>query len=64
MIKVIAPKMPLRRDRPRDPERMAAAASARISASPYAWSSSRVMRIVGSPDEVHRRAIARVELRK
>jgi acyl-CoA dehydrogenase len=30
----------------------------------YAWARSRVMRIVDGPDEVHRRAIARVELRK
>src|SRR6185312_9378650 len=30
----------------------------------YAWARSRVMRIVDGPDEVHRRAIARMELRK
>ncbi|HTW54569.1 MAG TPA: acyl-CoA dehydrogenase family protein [Stellaceae bacterium] len=30
----------------------------------YAWARSRIMRIVDGPDEVHRRAIARVELRK
>jgi acyl-CoA dehydrogenase len=30
----------------------------------YAWARSRVMRIVDGPDEVHRRAIARFELRK
>jgi acyl-CoA dehydrogenase len=30
----------------------------------YAWARSRVMRIVDGPDEVHRRAVARVELRK
>src|SRR5262249_46590394 len=30
----------------------------------YAWARSRVMRIVDGPDEVHRRAIARIELRK
>jgi acyl-CoA dehydrogenase len=30
----------------------------------YAWARSRVMRIVDGPDEVHRRAIARLELRK
>jgi acyl-CoA dehydrogenase len=30
----------------------------------YAWARSRVMRIVDGPDEVHKRAIARVELRK
>ncbi|MGH7110321.1 MAG: acyl-CoA dehydrogenase family protein [Stellaceae bacterium] len=30
----------------------------------YAWARSRVMRIVDGPDEVHKRAIARLELRK
>ncbi|HEY1796379.1 MAG TPA: acyl-CoA dehydrogenase family protein [Stellaceae bacterium] len=30
----------------------------------YAWARSRIMRIVDGPDEVHRRAVARVELRK
>jgi acyl-CoA dehydrogenase len=30
----------------------------------YAWARSRVMRIVDGPDEVHKRAIARIELRK
>jgi acyl-CoA dehydrogenase len=30
----------------------------------YAWARSRIMRIVEGPDEVHKRAIARVELRK
>ena len=30
----------------------------------YAWARSRVMRIVDGPDEVHKRAVARVELRK
>jgi len=30
----------------------------------YAWARSRVMRIVDGPDEVHRRAVARMELRK
>jgi acyl-CoA dehydrogenase len=30
----------------------------------YAWARSRIMRIVDGPDEVHKRAIARVELRK
>jgi acyl-CoA dehydrogenase len=30
----------------------------------YAWARSRIMRIVDGPDEVHRRAIARIELRK
>jgi acyl-CoA dehydrogenase len=30
----------------------------------YAWARSRVMRIVDGPDEVHRRAVARIELRK
>jgi acyl-CoA dehydrogenase len=30
----------------------------------YAWARSRIMRIVDGPDEVHRRAVARIELRK
>jgi acyl-CoA dehydrogenase len=30
----------------------------------YAWARSRIMRIVDGPDEVHKRAVARVELRK
>jgi acyl-CoA dehydrogenase len=30
----------------------------------YAWARSRVMRIVDGPDEVHKRAVARLELRK
>ena len=30
----------------------------------YAWARSRVMRIVDGPDEVHKRAVARIELRK
>src|SRR6266571_4621439 len=30
----------------------------------YAWARARVMRIVDGPDEVHKRAIARLELRK
>ncbi len=30
----------------------------------YAWARARVMRIVDGPDEVHKRAVARVELRK
>jgi acyl-CoA dehydrogenase len=30
----------------------------------YAWARARVMRIVDGPDEVHKRAVARIELRK
>jgi acyl-CoA dehydrogenase len=30
----------------------------------YAWARSRIMRIVDGPDEVHKRAVARIELRK
>ena len=30
----------------------------------YAWARSRTMRIVDGPDEVHKRAIARVELNR
>jgi acyl-CoA dehydrogenase len=30
----------------------------------YAWARARVMRIVDGPDEVHKRAVARIELWK
>ncbi|HXO02030.1 MAG TPA: acyl-CoA dehydrogenase family protein [Stellaceae bacterium] len=63
MIKVIAPKMVLAViDRA-----IQAHGGGGVSADfglAYAWARSRVMRIVDGPDEVHKRAIARVELRK
>jgi acyl-CoA dehydrogenase len=63
MIKVIAPKMLLAViDRA-----IQAHGGGGVSADfglAYAWARSRVMRIVDGPDEVHKRAIARVELRK
>src|ERR1700722_9125803 len=63
MIKVIAPKMVLAViDRA-----IQAHGGAGVSQDfglAYAWARSRVMRIVDGPDEVHKRAIARVELRK
>ena len=64
MIKVAVPNMALRRDRPRDPTRTAAAASARTSRSPSAWAHSRTLRFADGPDEVHRNQIGRLELRK
>jgi len=63
MIKVIAPKMVLSViDRA-----IQAHGGGGVSADfglAYAWARSRVMRIVDGPDEVHKRAIARLELRK
>ncbi len=63
MIKVIAPKMVLAViDRA-----IQAHGGGGVSADfglAYAWARSRVMRIVDGPDEVHKRAVARVELRK
>ena len=63
MIKVLAPKMVLNViDRA-----IQAHGGGGVSADfglAYAWARSRVMRIVDGPDEVHKRAIARVELRK
>ncbi|HLY46872.1 MAG TPA: acyl-CoA dehydrogenase family protein [Stellaceae bacterium] len=63
MIKVVAPKMLLAViDRA-----IQAHGGAGVSGDfglAYAWARSRVMRIVDGPDEVHKRAVARVELRK
>ena len=63
MIKVIAPKMVLAViDRA-----IQAHGGGGVSADfglANAWARSRVMRIVDGPDEVHKRAVARVELRK
>jgi acyl-CoA dehydrogenase len=63
MIKVVAPKMVLGViDRA-----IQAHGGAGVSGDfglAYAWARSRVMRIVDGPDEVHRVAIARLELRK
>ena len=63
MIKVVAPRMVLNViDRA-----IQAHGGGGVSADfglAYAWARSRVMRIVDGPDEVHKRAVARVELRK
>src|SRR5579862_8772942 len=63
MIKVVAPKMVLNViDRA-----IQAHGGGGVSADfglAYAWARSRVMRIVDGPDEVHKRAVARIELRK
>jgi acyl-CoA dehydrogenase len=63
MIKVVAPKMVLNViDRA-----IQAHGGGGVAADfglAYAWARSRVMRIVDGPDEVHKRAIARIELRK
>jgi acyl-CoA dehydrogenase len=63
MIKVVAPKMVLNVvDRA-----IQAHGGGGVSADfglAYAWARARVMRIVDGPDEVHKRAVARIELRK
>jgi acyl-CoA dehydrogenase len=63
MIKVIAPKM-LLAVIDRAIQAHGGAGVSQDFGLAYAWARSRVMRIVDGPDEVHKRAIARGELRK
>jgi acyl-CoA dehydrogenase len=63
MIKVIAPKM-LLAVIDRAIQAHGGAGVSQDFGLAYAWARSRVMRIVDGPDEVHKRAIARMELRK
>ncbi|MFZ2006751.1 MAG: acyl-CoA dehydrogenase family protein [Stellaceae bacterium] len=63
MIKVIAPKM-LLAVIDRAIQAHGGAGVSQDFGLAYAWARSRIMRIVDGPDEVHRRAVARVELRK
>jgi len=63
MIKVIAPKM-LLAVIDRAIQAHGGAGVSQDFGLAYAWARSRIMRIVDGPDEVHRRAIARVELRR
>jgi acyl-CoA dehydrogenase len=63
MIKVIAPKM-LLGVIDRAIQAHGGAGVSQDFGLAYAWARSRVMRIVDGPDEVHKRAVARVELRK
>src|ERR1051326_157824 len=63
MIKVVAPKM-LLAVVDRAIQVCGGAGVCQDFGLAYAWARSRVMRIVDGPDEVHKRAIARVELRK
>jgi acyl-CoA dehydrogenase len=63
MIKVVAPKM-LLGVIDRAIQAHGGAGVSQDFGLAYAWARSRVMRIVDGPDEVHKRAIARVELRK
>jgi len=63
MIKVIAPKM-LLAVIDRAIQAHGGAGVSQDFGLAYAWARSRVMRIVDGPDEVHRRAVARAELRK
>ena len=63
MIKVIAPKM-LLNVIDRAIQAHGGAGVSQDFGLAYAWARSRVMRIVDGPDEVHKRAVARVELRK
>jgi acyl-CoA dehydrogenase len=63
MIKVIAPKM-LLAVIDRAIQAHGGAGVSQDFGLAYAWARSRVMRIVDGPDEVHKRAVARLELRK
>jgi acyl-CoA dehydrogenase len=63
MIKVVAPKM-LLAVIDRAIQAHGGAGVSQDFGLAYAWARSRIMRIVDGPDEVHRRAIARTELRK
>jgi acyl-CoA dehydrogenase len=63
MIKVVAPKM-LLNVIDRAIQAHGGAGVSQDFGLAYAWARSRVMRIVDGPDEVHKRAVARVELRK
>jgi acyl-CoA dehydrogenase len=63
MIKVLAPKM-LLAVIDRAIQAHGGAGVSQDFGLAYAWARSRVMRIVDGPDEVHKRAVARVELRK
>src|SRR6266436_3572344 len=63
MIKVIAPKM-LLAVIDRAIQAHGGAGVSQDFGLAYAWARSRIMRIVDGPDEVHKRAVARVELRK
>jgi acyl-CoA dehydrogenase len=63
MIKVVAPKM-LLAVIDRAIQAHGGAGVSQDFGLAYAWARSRVMRIVDGPDEVHRRAVARMELRK
>jgi acyl-CoA dehydrogenase len=63
MIKVVAPKMVLNVI-DRAIQAHGGAGVAQDFGLAYAWARSRVMRIVDGPDEVHKRAVARIELRK
>ncbi len=63
MIKVVAPKM-LLAVIDRAIQAHGGAGVSQDFGLAYAWARSRIMRLVDGPDEVHRRAVARVELRK
>ncbi len=63
MIKVVAPKM-LLGVIDRAIQAHGGAGVSQDFGLAYAWARSRIMRIVDGPDEVHKRAVARVELRK
>jgi acyl-CoA dehydrogenase len=63
MIKVVAPRMALNVIDRAIQAHGAAGLSADFGLA-YAWARTRAMRIVDGPDEVHRVAIARLELRK
>jgi acyl-CoA dehydrogenase len=63
MIKVVAPKMVLAVI-DRAIQAHGGGGVAEDFGLAYAWARARVMRLVDGPDEVHKRAVARIELRK